>query len=80
MAERNVVAKAFWPRAIAAAPTVSRLVRLEGDGKPWIGPIWSFKAGDRTQLSRPAQRLHFRLWAKLELCWSTQCPLNRKQL
>lgn len=42
--ERNIAAKAFWPRAIAAAPNVSDLVRLEGDGEHWRGPIWAFQA------------------------------------
>ena len=45
VAERNLAAKAFWPRAIAAAPNVSDLVRREGDGEHWRGPIWSFLAG-----------------------------------
>ena len=44
VAERNRVAKAFWPRAIAGAPGVSDLVRLEGDGDHWRGPIWRFTA------------------------------------
>jgi predicted acetyltransferase len=43
VAERNVAAKAFWPRAIAAATNVSQLVRLEGDAAHWRGPIWSFR-------------------------------------
>jgi len=43
VAERNVAANAFWPRAIAAATNVSQLVRLEGDGAHWRGPIWSFR-------------------------------------
>lgn len=42
VAERNVAAKAFWPRAIGAAPNVSQLV--QGDGKHWRGPIWSFRS------------------------------------
>lgn len=42
---RNAVAKAFWPRAIAAAPNVSGLVCVEGDGVHWTGPIWCFNAG-----------------------------------
>ena len=42
VAERNLSAKLFWPRALALAPNVSQLVRLEGDGKHWRGPIWSF--------------------------------------
>jgi predicted acetyltransferase len=41
---RNAHAQAFWPRAIAAAPNVSDLVRHEGDGEHWRGPIWSFLA------------------------------------
>ena len=44
VADRNLVAKAFWPTAIAAAPCVSGLVRLEGDGDHWRGPIWRFTA------------------------------------
>jgi len=44
VAERNTAAKAFWPQAIAAAPNVSGLVRLEGDGTHWRGPIWTFTA------------------------------------
>jgi predicted acetyltransferase len=40
--ERNGAAKAFWPRAIAAAPTVSGLIRVEGNGDLWCGPIWCF--------------------------------------
>jgi predicted acetyltransferase len=45
--ERNIAAKAFWPRAIAAAPNASDLVRLEGDGEHWRGPIWTFLASTR---------------------------------
>lgn len=41
---RNKAAQAFWPRAIAAAPNVTELVRHEGDGQHWTGPIWSFLA------------------------------------
>jgi predicted acetyltransferase len=44
VAERNLAAKTFWPRAIAAAPNVSDLLRLEGDGEHWRGPIWTFHA------------------------------------
>jgi predicted acetyltransferase len=40
--ERNKAAQAFWPQAIASAAGVSRLERLEGDGKHWRGPIWTF--------------------------------------
>jgi predicted acetyltransferase len=43
VAERNHAAKAFWPRAITAAPGVSDLRRLEGDGEHWRGPIWTFR-------------------------------------
>jgi predicted acetyltransferase len=44
VAERNVAAKAFWPRAIGVAPNISQLVRFEGGGEHWRGPIWSFRA------------------------------------
>jgi predicted acetyltransferase len=44
VAERNAAAKTFWPRAIAAAPNVSELTRIEGDGHHWRGPIWTFVA------------------------------------
>jgi predicted acetyltransferase len=46
VAERNVAARAFWPRAIAAAPNVSELVCLESNGEHWHGPIWSFLAAN----------------------------------
>ena len=42
--ERNAAAKLFWPRAIAAAPGVSELTRIEGDGEHWRGPIWTFRS------------------------------------
>lgn len=42
--ERNPVAKVFWPRAIAAAPNVSGLRRVEGNDEHWTGPIWCFNA------------------------------------
>jgi predicted acetyltransferase len=42
---RNAGGLAFWPRAIGAAPNVSDLVRHDGDGAHWTGPIWSFDAG-----------------------------------
>ena len=45
VAARNHRALAFWPKAIAAAPNASDLVRREGDGEHWIGPIWCFSAG-----------------------------------
>jgi predicted acetyltransferase len=41
---RNKGGLAFWPRAIEAAPNVSDIVRHEGDGQHWTGPIWSFLA------------------------------------
>lgn len=41
---RNAPARAFWPRAIAAAPNVTGLTQTEGDGLHWSGPIWSFHA------------------------------------
>lgn len=43
--ERNARAKAFWPRAIAAAPNVTGIQRLERDDAHWKGPIWTFVAG-----------------------------------
>ncbi|HEY1751992.1 MAG TPA: GNAT family N-acetyltransferase [Caulobacteraceae bacterium] len=42
---RNPGALAFWPRAIAAAPNVSAIVRHDGDVGDWPGPVWSFVAG-----------------------------------
>jgi predicted acetyltransferase len=42
-AERNAAARAFWPDALAAAPNICQLVRLEGDSERWRGPIWSFR-------------------------------------
>lgn len=39
--ERNEKAKAFWPRAIAAARNVSDIACVAGDGVHWTGPIWS---------------------------------------
>jgi predicted acetyltransferase len=41
VAERNAAAKAFWPRAIAAAG-VTGLTEVAGDGRHWRGPIWCF--------------------------------------
>jgi predicted acetyltransferase len=45
VAQRNVGALKFWPGAIAAAPNVSALVRREGDGERWRGPVYTFLAG-----------------------------------
>ena len=44
VAQRNLAAQAFWPRALAGAD-VRRLTRHEADGPDWRGPIWSFTAG-----------------------------------
>jgi hypothetical protein len=63
VAERNVAAKAFWPRAIGAAPNVSELVQLEGDGTHWRGPIWSFQAADRSLQSGSNARVSLDLKA-----------------
>jgi len=41
---RNLAAQAFWPKAIGAAPNVSGIVRHEGDGQHWRGPVWSCDA------------------------------------
>ncbi len=42
--ERNFAARAFWPRAIGAAPNVSGLVQADGDSEYWRGPIWTFRS------------------------------------
>jgi predicted acetyltransferase len=44
VARRNTRALSFWPRAIAAAGARD-IVKSEGDGVHWTGPIWSFEAG-----------------------------------
>ena len=44
IAQRNAVARAFWPKAIEAAGNVSGLHAVEGDGVHWRGPIWCFEA------------------------------------
>ena len=44
IAERNVGAKAFWPRAVTATPGVEGLTTVQGDGVRWAGPILSFRA------------------------------------
>ncbi len=44
VAERNVAAQSFWPAALRGAPNVSDMRRLEGDGRRWRGPIWTFVA------------------------------------
>ena len=43
-AEHNVAARMFWSRTLAVTPNVSCLVRHEGDGGRWPGPIWSFRS------------------------------------
>jgi predicted acetyltransferase len=40
--ERNLGAKAFWPKAIADAPGVRDLRPMTGDGVQWSGPIYRF--------------------------------------
>ena len=44
IAGRNAPAKAFWPKAIAAAPNMSRLTSQEINDDRWRGPIWTFAA------------------------------------
>jgi predicted acetyltransferase len=44
VAERNVAAKMFWPKAIESAPGVSDLHLAQGDGHHWRGPIWCFRS------------------------------------
>jgi predicted acetyltransferase len=43
VAERNVAAKMFWPKAIKNASGISDLHLAEGDGEHWRGPIWCFR-------------------------------------
>ena len=43
VAERNVAAKMFWPKAIESALGISDLHLVEGDGDRWRGPIWRFR-------------------------------------
>jgi len=47
VAERNIAARAFWPRAIAAAG-VHDLEKVDGDGEHWRGPIWTFAVSPAT--------------------------------
>ena len=42
VAERNLGAQAFWPRAVAETPGVRDLSTLQGDGVQWSGPILRF--------------------------------------
>jgi predicted acetyltransferase len=44
IAQRNIRALAFWPRAIKAAANVRDIEVVPGDGTHWTGPIWSFRA------------------------------------
>jgi predicted acetyltransferase len=46
VAERNLAARVFWPRALSAAPNVCQLVLRESDSTHWRGPVWSFRAVD----------------------------------
>lgn len=43
VADRNHVAKAFWPRALTKAG-VADLECHQGVGEAWIGDIWTFRA------------------------------------
>lgn len=43
IAERNVAAKLFWPKAIESAGGVSDVELAQGDGEHWRGPIWCFR-------------------------------------
>ena len=43
IAERNIAAKMFWPKAIESAAGITELHLAEGDGKHWSGPIWCFR-------------------------------------
>jgi predicted acetyltransferase len=47
VAERNLAAMAFWPRALVAAPNIRELVLRGGNRAHWPGPIWSFTAAHR---------------------------------
>ncbi|HSR06773.1 MAG TPA: GNAT family N-acetyltransferase, partial [Bryobacteraceae bacterium] len=42
-AEYNLAARMFWSRTLRGL-NVSDLVRHEGDGERWRGPIWSFRS------------------------------------
>jgi len=42
VAQRNLGARAFWPRAIAATPGVRGLTCLQAADGLWTGPIYSF--------------------------------------
>jgi predicted acetyltransferase len=43
VAEQNVATRMFWSRTLETTANVSHLVRHEGDGERWRGPIWSFR-------------------------------------
>jgi predicted acetyltransferase len=43
IAERNLPAQAFWPRAIRAAG-IETIEQIEGDGAQWAGPLLRFTA------------------------------------
>src|SRR5260221_8379076 len=42
VAQRNTVARAFWPAAVAATPGVRDLIAHQGDGVSWTGPLLNF--------------------------------------
>lgn len=44
VAEHNVAARMFWSRTLVVTANVNRVVRHEGDGERWRGPIWSFRS------------------------------------
>lgn len=48
VAMRNLPALAFWPKAIARAPTVSNIARREQNDENWRGPIWHFRAAAKS--------------------------------
>ena len=57
VAEHNVAARMFWSRTLVATPNVSHIVRHEGVGQYWRGPIWSFSSDpSNPEFYRPIQR------------------------
>jgi predicted acetyltransferase len=44
VAQRNLPAKSFWPKAIARAPNVREIRRVEQNDERWRGSIWHFRA------------------------------------
>lgn len=50
----NVVARAFWPKAIAQAADATGVEMLDGSVSGWPGPVWTFSnapgsGGNKTQ-------------------------------